>query len=511
MPEETVSLTVNGTAFSVPKGISLKNALLRLSFPVNALCGGKLSCGKCKVKVLDGQLSPVDEYERNFLTEVEELNGIRLSCNAILRGDCSVIIPAEEKTLFADVPSSESPAHSGMDIGVAIDLGTTTVAFSFVDLDDGEILYETTKINPQRRFGGDVITRIKSSEDDDAYRSMHDLTVKLINDVIVGFSMENEISINDSIKKVVISGNTCMESIAAGKPVRSLGEYPYTPSDRFGYDLSGKDTGLVCCNAEVYYMPCVNGFLGGDIVGAVLSAKKENNENTVLIDIGTNTEICIFGPSIGYYAASAPAGPAFEGEGILFGSGYVEGAIYDISKLSEVPVVDTVGEKYPAGICGSGLIKVLVKGKEDGLLDSGGNIVSGKEFNGEPAIFAGGNVWITQKDIRKLQLAKASVCAAVGVLAEKVGIDSFNIVVAGSFGSSLDVDSLAEIGMIPDYSYPDKRILGNGSLKGALSVMMSDRDREEAERLSKEIKGIDLVTDSNFEQYFIDSIKIDKN
>jgi len=406
--------------------------------------------------------------------------------------------------------------------GVAIDVGTTTLVSYLIDLTTGKRLCVHSLLNPQKIFGADVISRIKHTMDTDAgLEEMQSLIINEVNNCIEAMCEETNIS-RTSIYAVTFVGNTTMMHFLLRVSAKYIGSAPFIPSVTSMLNLNVKELGIdinpfgIAC-----ILPAVSAYIGADTVGAVLSTGiYEQEEISLLIDIGTNGEI-VLGNKDNLYACSSAAGPAFEGANIRNGIGGVKGAINSISLQSGIKFT-TIGDVSPIGICGTGIVDGIAQMLDVGLIDETGrldmkwkpttneqtniaqNIVVIDKMN---ALVISGDIAITQKDIRELQNAKAAIAAGINVLVKQSGIsfdDIKNVYLAGGFGTYIDIDSALQIGLIPSELKGKIQSVGNAAGQGAIEGLVSLESLSQANIISKKIKYVELSSSKDFNDFYID-------
>jgi len=547
--------------FEVKGGETLLEALRRHGVPVTAGCGGLGLCGLCRVKILQGELSPPSTREAELLGQQLE-KGWRLACQAKVLGDAEVEIPLRRATakfrvrplasistpaLFAPFdasggePSYEerllealkaagvearqaSPSAlnalssrvSGVAVvvegevvdiadayagyGLAVDVGTTSVAASLVDLLSGAVVAEAVTLNSQLKFGADIISRIRHSiAEPNGVRQLQEAAVNTVNELVSKLGVTPA-----KIYRVVIAGNSVMQHLFFGVNPGPLGFLPFRPVYRRPLAAKGKALGLdVHPDAHVESLPILGGYVGGDVVGDLLTARLSEYGTAMLIDVGTNGEI-VLKRGNEYVAASTPAGPAFEGVGLHSGMMAIEGAIEKVRVSSGgEPEYEVIGGGEAKGICGSGYVDLLAELLRAGLLSKDGRLARGprvKELNGVLAyvIDERKGVALTQQDIRKLQLAVGAVKFTAKFLLKKMGVsaeDLEKVVVAGDFGYHLDARNAMEVGLLPKVDDSAMEYIGNGSLTGAELYMVSQEARREALELASVCRVLDVPRD----------------
>ena len=511
---------LNNRPIETELGQTLLSVLARHGEVLDAPCGGKHTCGKCKVKA-GGMLSEMGEKERSFLTEKEISDGIRLACFCKIEGEFYLEnksngfeIETETGALNITISPSVDAAAFGKKhknaVGMAVDIGTTTVVASFYDLLSGKHLFTTSSINAQKTYGADVMSRIEYAIDhENGDETLHGAIISQLNGMIGEFSQSSGIS-SDAIAEIVIAGNTTMELLAAGYSVKSLGAVPFEPESYLGESISCEVLGMNAKNASVYFLPCCGGFFGGDAVACMVVTHFEDDGVKYMTDIGTNGEMAINnGGEI--FGCSTAAGPAFEGACIRFGTGSIKGAINGVKEDENGGFVfQTIANEPPSGICGSGMIDLIAAGLRLGYIDETGRIDdevdaygSGiVEFEDDPAIRLTDEIYLTQKDIREIQLAKSAICAGTIVLSKKSKTLP-KVYIAGGFGSAIHLDSAAKIGLLPPEFCENAEAIGNAALKGAVMCLLSTDSRRTAHEISKKVNIIDLSVDPVFQDEYV--------
>ncbi len=406
--------------------------------------------------------------------------------------------------------------------GVAVDIGTTTIAAYLLDLTTGKRISVNSSLNPQKVYGADVISRIKHTlENEEGLAEMQSLIISEINKCIGAMCGEAGIS-SESIYAVTFVGNTTMMHLLLRVTAKNIAAAPFIPAVTSMLKLKASQLGIDINKAGIAcVLPCVSAYIGADTVGAVLSTGiHEQEEMSLLIDIGTNGEI-VLGSRNSMYACSSAAGPAFEGANIRNGMGSVKGAINSISLKSGVEFT-TIGNASPAGICGTGIVDGIAQLLEAGLIDETGRIddewepaseeqskLAGNltDINGMNAFVIDGDIAITQKDVRELQNAKAAIAAGINVLVRQAGIsfdDIKNVYLAGGFGTYINIDNALKIGLIPEQLKGKIQSVGNAAGQGAIESLISLDSLSQAVMISKKIKYIELSSSKDFNDFFID-------
>ncbi|HUS79599.1 MAG TPA: ASKHA domain-containing protein [Patescibacteria group bacterium] len=403
--------------------------------------------------------------------------------------------------------------------GLALDIGTTTIAGVLVDLNTGEVVSRASGMNRQITFGEELVTRISFARDPEGLKKLQGIVVESINGVISEVTEEAVVS-PDDVTDVCVGGNTVMNHLFAGLDPSYLEiadvEVSREPIVRRAGELGVK----VYPGAYVYNVPNVSRFLGGDAVGDVLaSGMHKSQEVSLMVDLGTNGEV-VFGNSEWLFSSSCASGPAFEGEGVRHGMRGARGGI-DHVKIDPVTFrveVSVIGGVKPKGICGSGLIDLVAEMFRVGVLDFTGKLVPGRtplvrdgkwglEYVVVPVAetSTGHDIVFTQADLDYVIDSKAAACGAITVLMKKlkIGIDDVRkLYLAGAFGNYSDVGNSTRLGIFPEFPNAEVHPIGNGSLSGAYAALMSMDARREAKEIAKKMVYVDLLVDVDFTEEY---------
>lgn len=414
-------------------------------------------------------------------------------------------------------------AWQNRQLGLAVDLGTTKIAGYLLDLDSGTTLAAQGVMNPQISYGEDVVARIAHARQSSTESiRMQELVVEAINRLAADLCSKASAQPEEIVEAVVV-GNTAMHHLLLRLPVDQLARSPFVPAVRAALDIKARDAGLrIAPGAYVHLPPNIAGFVGADHVAMLLATEACQADNVVLaLDIGTNTEVALV--SDGDTACvSCASGPAFEGAHIKDGMRAAPGAIERLRLTGNSIEYQTIGGGEATGLCGSGILDVVAQLYLVGVLDSGGRmgdkpgvrskegqrefvLVSEKERNGRPAIT------ITQSDVRELQLAKGAIRTGIQTLLEAKGRseqDIEQVLIAGAFGSYIDVASAVTIGLLPDLPLERFRQVGNAAGMGAKLILVSRGKRLEAQAIAQKVQYIELTTAPNFMQTFVQATQI---
>lgn len=404
-------------------------------------------------------------------------------------------------------------------LGLAVDVGTTKLAAYLVDLTTGNTLAKTGAMNPQISYGEDVVSRIAYTNDREGGRKLLQTTlVEAINEMLIMLHDEAGTS-RDQVVEAVVVGNTAMHHLFSGLPVRQLGAAPYVPAISDSMDIPASDIGLaIAPGAYIYLPPNIAGYVGADHVVMLLATEAVEREETVIaLDIGTNTEISLITDNR-VICCSCASGPAFEGAHIHNGMRAAPGAIERIQIQGQEVRVHTIEGQPPVGICGSGILDAISQMLSEGLIDVRGMLQEDhpliQRIGEEPIVLLVpasdlGNdrdVIITRKDVNEIQLAKGAIRAGIEVLLKEAELsyeEVGEIIVAGAFGTYLDIRSAIGIGMFPDLPYARFRQVGNAAGMGAKQMLISSERRQAAEEISKKVEYLELTTHPDFTDEFL--------
>ena len=470
-----------------------ENGITQVSSP----CGGNGTCGKCRVQV--------------------EGRGEVLACQTEAEDGMTVYLEEEKVSVIAEIGNCHLyPADGSRVLAAACDIGTTTVVCHLLDGKTGKRLGTVSAPNAQRIYGADVISRIQASKGEGLSKLQGAVTGQ-INEMLR--ELVRKTGRKEKIDLLAVAGNTVMSHLFAGLSPESIGVVPFRPLSLFGDTWEAEKIGIENCR-EVYISPAVAGYVGGDITADLLAVQMDSAEKeTLLLDIGTNGEM-VLGKDGDYVCCATAAGPAFEGAEITMGMPAADGAVSHVWMEGARMCVSVIGGGEPVGICGSGLIDALAVFLETGLMDETGRLADEDEVEEEMAAYQGedenGNcvyltekIRVTQADVRKLQLAKAAVAAGIRILLDEKQMDTGDIgqvILAGGFGSFLDKKSAAEIGLIPKELLGAAVSVGNAAGEGAVSAAVSAQARQDLARIQKEMKYIELSTNKNFSEEYMEQM-----
>lgn len=453
-------VTVNGNIYLAEDSALLSDVLMKSGSRVSHPCGGKGICKKCRVTV-DGRPE--------------------LSCQYAVHSDITVTF-CDEDDIISETGVSET-AEKSEDLCLALDIGTTTLALALVSRDKKSIVKATTKTNPQRVFGADIMSRIEYCRKNGVYGLQKPL-IDAINYMIAELSA-------DKTLEIYVSGNVTMLHIFLGIDCSSIGVAPYTPVFLEGRTVSGNSLGLNV--SEVTTLPSIHSFTGADIVaGMNLVGLPQKGKYNLLVDLGTNAEIVLFDEVSSSLCTSAAAGPCFEGANISCGMSATSGAVYSYRNS----VAQTVGNLPAKGICGTGLVDIVAELLRDGTVDETGFM----ECESFPVA---DGVEITQADIRQYQLAKSAVCSAISTLIKQKGISFDDIeamYISGGFSAAIDIENAVTTGLLPVELKEKCVALKNSSLLGTVKYAC---EKNGLSRFTKNATYLDLSASTDFSELFI--------
>lgn len=593
-----IDLQPLGRRIYTQDGASVFEASREDGVALTSICAGKGTCGKCKIRLVSGEVSPLHEREKEPLSVEEIAQGYRLACLTKVHGDIKVEIPIESlassqrielfgegkniivdpviQTLTVDLsrpsrtdnrsdqarvidylaetyglPDVQIDLHAqrrlsvvlrenewgaklglyGNEVvmagrvedrvlGLAIDLGTTSIAAYLTDLETGEVLEAKGMMNPQIAYGEDVINRISYAIDNDG-EPLRQAVVEGINKLI-GELCSGPGLAPDGIAEVVLVGNTAMHHLFLGLPVRQLLLSPYVAAVTGSLYTKCRDIGMsVSPGAYVYTMPNIGSFVGADHVAMLLASELYDTQVTSLgIDIGTNTEITL-STNGQLSCCSCASGPAFEGAHIKNGMRAVAGAIEKVKIHGDSITLQTIDHRQPIGLCGSGVLDAVAQLHESGIIDDMGKFKShpcvrhtetGKEF-----VLAGGDksgtgkaITLTEKDIGEIQLAKGAIASGISILLKKANTawhEIDEVIIAGAFGTYIDLASAISIGMVPPLPVQRFAQVGNAAGVGAKLALVSKAQRQLAMDIAQRVRHVELTSYSGYPQVFAKALR----
>lgn len=594
-------LYVNDKSYEFEKGKNLLDIIQMNHLGMESPCGGKGICGKCKIKILNGDINNLTNEELKFLTNEEIDNNIRLGCLVYPKGDISIDFldndkknhkiltdgympefnkspfllkkvykinkPTLEKNLSYEdilintIEGKIKDKHTilkhlpeifkkdeftavyldnelvGIEIddtsdklySLAIDIGTTTVVASLIDINSGYEVSCESEINPQKEYGLDVLSRINFAKTkENGLYILHKSIINCINKLIENLCKKNNIN-KENIYEVAVAANTTMMHILLGVSPSSIGKSPYSPVFVSSKNISSSSLGInISSFGRVYLLPGVSSYIGADIVaGVCVCDLHKTDKNILFIDIGTNGEI-VLSKKGELTSCSCAAGPALEGMNISCGMRAGEGAIENI-KIEDTIQTKVIEDKDPIGICGSGIVDAISELARLKLIGKTGRINKKSSVESDEnlkhlsecivdedkkrkfvLIKEPKEISITQEDIRQVQLAKGAILSGFYALVNEMNIeinDLDEVIIAGQFGKHLSVESLVGVGIIPKELKEKVRYIGNSSKTGAVMTLLSKDIRNSMENIAKDINYFELSTKEGYERLFTDCLK----
>jgi len=481
---------INNKKIRASIGDNLLETIRAANIQLDAPCGGLGTCGKCTVDTYKGPVLACNTVitEDFFNTEIRTKNA----------ESAMVVLDAYE-----NMHQVSHDRESLMPYGIAIDIGTTTLAFEILNQKTGVRIASHSQVNSQREFGADVMARITNANSGE-HAKLHAYIIK---DICLGIGhILNKAGIkSDEISHVAIAGNTTMLHLLLGLPCNTLGVSPFTPvfigiktapfAEIFKTDL---------LNCDVLILPGISTFVGADISAGMLCCGWPNIQGTnLLIDLGTNGEMAVFSNDK-VIVTSTAAGPAFEAANISMGVGSVPGAIARVNYFPTPGVFsfETINNSDPIGICGTGVIDISAELIKHRLIDDTGFIESE-----EDAIYITPEISFTQKDIREIQLAKSAMRSGIEILLDMAGVaynELSNVYIAGGFGHKINLESAIRLGLIPAEFEKKVVIIGNSSLGGCANVLLSQTSETDILKLVEIAEEVNLAAHPKFNELFME-------
>lgn len=497
MSKEDIHVTVhfNGKKdlIASQRGENLLKLLQDHKYEIYSPCGGNGTCGKCKVFLKD--------------------EGYITSCMYNLEEDIEIILPdkLEGQILASQYEHSRvlslSPGIydqlTSFPMGVAIDIGTTTIVFHLTELITGVLVESRSIMNPQAKYGADVVSRINYTiSNQNGLHTLQQEIIEAINRELVHFADYVGIRVDD-IVKIAVTGNTTMLHLLLGEDPKSLAFIPFTPVFTDKRIMAAKDLNLACNpESQIKILPSLAAYIGADILAGIASlATKDDIKNYLFIDVGTNGEMALITPEH-YYCCATAAGPAFEGANIEHGMAAVQGAI---NKFAARKDFTTIGGENPVGICGSGLIDIVAVLLNDGIIAQDGNMDSDYELVPKEYSGNGNEIALTQKDVREVQLAKSAIASGIRILMKEAGLTYDKVdalYLAGGFGNYIRNKSAIRIGLLPAELENKIIPVGNTSGSGALISLKSDQFDDIINEFKEKMDYIELAEKDDFMMEF---------
>ncbi|MDD5645473.1 MAG: ASKHA domain-containing protein, partial [bacterium] len=476
-------------------------------------CGGGGVCGKCRVKILSGK-QKITAQDKDKIDKTELKQGWRLACGMVLKNSVEVYIPHENVLRDKKIRFPEKGGRSGIFEFALIDAGSSTVKAVLVDSlgRPGKVF---SAVNPQIKISPDIIGRIGFAlRNENNYKFLRNLLAEGINNALKE-ALIGSGNVSSSINRGLVAGNSFVTALLKEEPLDGLSAAPFDCGVRGSKEIRKAGFFRV---GPVFTLPVIGGFVGGDAFAECYYLKKTSKgKNTILIDIGTNAEIIVCYKGA-YFAASASAGPAFEGAGMSCGFPMVEGAVKEIRFRSTKKylhegktrygfTVSSEGDSPPAGICGTGYLSAMAEFLRNGLVDMTGRIKKEKD-----EIRIADNIYINQKDIRMFQNAKAAIGAGVRLMLKeiKAGYDAFEeVLVSGAFGSNVSIDDFYDTGII-SRKFRKVKAADDLVLKGMFEIAAAKDGMAGLDSFAKKVKRLNLAENREFMDYYTGAMNFEK-
>lgn len=567
-----VRFTKENKTIAIPEGTTLLAAAISAGLRPDAPCGGRGKCGKCRVKChkegedwqevlacetpVSGDIWVETEAEEEPLHVLLEGSGRKISFDPRVKRKTVFLLPRSEQPglsewerlsaaadiqFQADLPLVRKLAQydtkdglalqlvyredKALDLypveeehrllGAAVDIGTTSIACYLLDLQKGTVLTTASTINPQFSYGADVIGRANYALE----QGEEPLTACIREKVneLLGQMCEKAAVVCRDVYSICLVGNSCMHHLYLGISPWSMVHAPYQPAVNTGMCLSAKEYGLQAAEtAELVWLPLIAGFVGADTVACLLSTELAwQDELSLMIDIGTNGEL-VMGNRERRLSCSTAAGPALEGAKIACGMRGTKGAIEHVDIVDGEVRIQVIGGGQAVGICGSGLIDAIAVLCRLGIIDESGHMESEDTLENQPVYWLAppregyDGVYLSQRDIREVQLAKGAIAAGITLLAEQLGITLAQVekvYLAGAFGTYLRPENACRIGLIPQELSGRILAVGNSAGEGAKQVLLSADSFAQAERLARETDFLELASLAEFQDTFVDELE----
>lgn len=509
MAQDAITVTINGNAITAPRGTLLSGLLAHGHTYQPMPCGGRGTCGKCRVKV-EGSVTPPTRAEMELLGTADLNAGIRLACMTYATGDCRITAFQGDISQICTqtrLPDGSSGLEDTLAVpifkkyGVAIDIGTTTIAACLYDR-EWCMLAAKGMPNPQAAWGADVISRMEKALDGQA-NALSQQASGCLNELITSLSSLGSINTQE-IDALVITGNTVMLHLLTETDVTPLTYAPFAAKRLFGEWITAADVQLHVLppRTKVYLMPCISAFTGGDLVASLMACDFCHGDSSKLLaDIGTNGEMALWHKEQ-LLVCSTAAGPAFEGVNISMGMVSGMGAIDRVSLCNGRLFPHVIGDIPAAGICGSGIVDAVACLLDGDTMDETGRL------DCDPMPITP-TVSLTQADIRNIQVAKSSIVSGLMTLMHEAAVaaaDISSLYIAGGFGHYLDARNAGKIGLLPSDLVSRVKLLDNAALTGASMVLLDKSLTTVADKIAKQARCIDLATNPFFARVFVEEM-----
>ena len=474
------------------KGENLLDVLTRNKIDIPTDCGKKGKCKKCAVRLISGSVDGTCRDDKGNI----------LSCLSFIKEPITISIQEKHKyhQESHDSLKSVEAVNKNSTFGIAFDLGTTTLAFSLVDLEAKKVCERYTVLNKQSVYGADVITRISASNEGNL-ESLHKIVCEQLEEAIQYFIKKHGLK---EIKRVVVAGNTTMLHLFLNVSPESIGVAPYNPIFLEHKKLSGSDINISCQTIDV--LPSCSAFVGADITAGAYLINLPNN--SLLVDLGTNGEL-LYHKDNKYFATSTAAGPCLEGASMDCGVGGIKGAVCKVSSSNSGVDFETVGNEEACGICGAGYVDLIASLLNSGKIDETGCLLENNDkYNLTEKIY------ISASDVRKFQLAKSAISSGIETLLKEIEVnkeDVENIFLAGGIGYYVNVKNAITVGLLPKSFNNKVHVVGNSSLFGAEKCFFDENAINDMRKIAENSSTIDLNTSKFFSDSYMMNMLFDLN
>jgi len=503
-------------------GETVSEAAVRAGVLIETPCGGMGTCGKCKVKTENGTVLACQtkaDGDITVFTENKENRSLKIktsgkSFDYPLKPFITKAFDGEKTSVFGggDLLGCEDGDNAAQLYGAVFDIGTTTLVAALVDILTGNELAQTSRLNPQSAYAQDVLARIRFASGEDGLKTLKNVLLSAFDEMLDELTKSADVN-RTRIYEAVYSGNTAMLHLACGVCPKPLGQYPYVSQIAGGEHVSAEELSISPFGV-IYLPPIISAFVGPDITSGVLASRLHERAETVLfIDIGTNGEI-VLACNGRLAATSTAAGPAFEGMNIACGTRASNGALEAFQITDDGSrAYRVIGDIEASGICGSGLIDIAGELVRTGVIGKNGRFAKGsaglREIDGKQAYFITDDVFLTQNDVRQIQLAKGAILSGIEALLGQLGLTAKDVdkaEIAGSFGYHLNERSLINIGLLPREFEGKTSFVGNTAKTGGEAFLLNAGFREDMKRVAGEIQKVELANDEAFEKLFVASL-----
>ncbi len=493
-----VEILPSGKIYDVESGTSLHDVLKEseIEFP----CGGKGTCGKCKVRLIKGDIY-TDEKHKRMLEKMGLSDEWRLACHSKVHTDITIEAEESEMRIQSDDNLFKFKPEKGY--GIAVDLGSTTIVAQLIDLSNGKIIDSRSTVNPQSHYGADIISRISfAMESEENAETLMWIVRNHIGSEIS--NMINDSNIKDNVKIIVIAGNTVMHHLFSGINVSPLAvapfESPNNDTQIFTASSLKWDLPETC---RIEFLPNLSHFVGSDILCGIQACDMQSNDGcSLLVDLGTNGEIALVNNNK-IICTSTAAGPAFEGINISCGMRATSGAIYAVDWANDQYSVKTVNNTQARGLCGSGLVEAIHSLFVSKRIDSTGTVTDNSEY-----IDITENVKLTIADIREFQLAKAALAAGIFMILKKNDIkpeDVNSVYITGGLGNYLNIEKIKQLGLFNEFDDENIHKISNASLAGCRELLF-EYNRANIEKIKDNCSFCALESYSDFQEVYCDNL-----